>query len=204
MRVLIAEDDVVSARALTGLVLSWDFRCTTVSHGDAALEIMLGDNPPDIALLDWMMPGMEGVELCRQTRQQRPALAIYIILLTSRDTSAAAVMGLDAGADDYLTKPFDPGELSARMRAGARIVTLQKELTAKVAALESTLANVKQLNGLLPICMYCKAIRDDSDYWHRVEQYVSEHSQAQFSHGICPACVETIVNPALAELQQER
>ena len=89
------------------------------------------------------------------------------------------------------------------MRAGARIVRLQQGLLAHVTELQTALADVRRLSGLLPICSYCKAIRDDSDYWHRVEEYVTEHSEARFSHGICPKCVETIVEPQLQALERE-
>jgi DNA-binding response OmpR family regulator len=111
-----------------------------------------------------------------------------VILLTGRDSSPDRVTGLEAGADDYLVKPFDIHELRARVNIGIRTVSLQRELTAKIAALEETIANVKQLKGLLPICSYCKKIRKDQDYWQQLEGYISENSDAQFSHGVCPGC----------------
>jgi response regulator RpfG family c-di-GMP phosphodiesterase len=122
-------------------------------------------------------------------RDSQAADSPYLILLTSRSSRTDVIAGLDAGADDYLVKPFDPGELRARVQAGARIVGLRNGLAEKVAQLEAALGKVRRLTGLLPICAYCKAIRDDSDYWHRVEEYVSEHADVQFSHGICPNCL---------------
>ena len=89
-----------------------------------------------------------------------------------------------------------PVELRARVNAGARIVRLQTGLADKVTQLESALGKVRRLSGLLPICSYCKAIRDDSDYWHRVEEFVSEHSDARFSHGICPECLDKALEDA--------
>jgi DNA-binding response OmpR family regulator len=202
MRLLIAEDDVVSARLIGGLVNSWGYDCRVVDDGEAALKILQEENPPpDIAILDWVMPGVEGVEVCRRVRERRPAGATYMILLTSKDTRVDVVDGLESGADDYLVKPFNPEELHARVRAGARIVGLQRDLMAHIGELSVALANVRRLSGLLPICAYCKSIRDDSDYWHRVEEYVTEHSEARFSHGICPNCLETIVKPQLYGLQ---
>ena len=99
-------------------------------------------------------------------------------------------------------KPFDPGELRARVQAGVRIVQLQTGLAEKVTQLESALSKVRRLTGLLPICAYCKAIRDDSDYWHRVEEYVSEHADVQFSHGICPKCLEGAMKAADLDAQK--
>ena len=125
---------------------------------------------------------------------------MYVILLTARDSRADVVRGLEAGADDYLVKPFDGAELRARVYTGIRIVTLQQQLTAQIATLRETLANVKQLKGLLPICCYCKSIRTDTDYWQQLEGYISEHSDAQFSHGICPGCYEH-ANNELARLR---
>jgi sigma-B regulation protein RsbU (phosphoserine phosphatase) len=142
-----------------------------------------------------MMPGLSGPDVCRLVRD-RQGDAPYLILLTSRGSRRDIVTGLDAGASDYLVKPFDTDELRARVRAGARIVELQSGLADKVAELESALGNVRRLHGLLPICAYCKAIRDDSDYWHRVEEYVAEHADVQFSHGICPKCLEAAMEAA--------
>ncbi len=102
------------------------------------------------------------------------------------------IAGLDAGADDYIIKPFDTDELRARMAVGVRVLSLQEKLAERVDELQTALANVKQLRGLLPICSYCKRIRGDDQYWQQVEGYIAEHSDAQFSHGICPACYKNV------------
>ena len=192
MRILIAEDDIVTAHILQKLLRSWEYDTVMVKDGLAAIETLRGENPPELALMDWMMPGKDGPDVCRVLRAEHATT--YIILLTSRTDRADVVAGLDAGADDYLIKPFDPNELRARLKAGIRIIDLQQKLAAHVAELQDALANVRRLNGLLPICSYCKAIRDDSDYWHRVEEYVTEHADVKFSHGICPKCLEKVLD----------
>jgi CheY-like chemotaxis protein len=153
---------------------------------------------PRLALLDWMMPGLDGPDVCRKVRGQAGREPPYLILLTSRGAKEDVVVGLHSGADDYLTKPFDRGELQARLQVGRRILTLQHSLADRVRELESALAQVKQLQGLLPICCYCKKIRDDQNYWQQVEQYIGKHSAARFSHGICPECWQKEVCPQFA------
>jgi sigma-B regulation protein RsbU (phosphoserine phosphatase) len=197
MRALIAEDNATTRLLLESTMIDWGYDVIATSDGVEAWQALQHAEIPELVLLDWKMPGMDGIQVCRQFRQLPGAHAAHVMLVTARGSKDDIVAGLEAGADDYLTKPFEPCELRARLQAGARIVELQKNLADRVRDLEQALANVKQLHGLLPICAYCKRIRDDHNYWQQVEAYISAHSEAQFSHGICPDCHERLVKPEL-------
>lgn len=191
LRVLIADDDKIATRILSAAIAPWQFDVAVVHDGEAAWAHLSAHRPP-LAILDWEMPGADGPELCGRLRQT-PALAgTYVILLTAREGRANLVTGLDAGADDYLTKPFDREELRARVQAGVRVVTLQQRLADRVAELQQALADVRQLEGLISICSYCKRIRSEAQQWEQMERYISDHSHAQFSHGVCPSCYEKV------------
>jgi DNA-binding response OmpR family regulator len=189
MRVLVADDDPVAARILSAALKSWDLEPAVVYDGASAWEQMNLIHTP-IAIVDWMMPGLDGPELCRRVRANPATANAYILLLTAREGRADMVHGLDAGADDYVTKPFDREELRARVHVGVRIATLQERLEDRVEQLQRALADVRQLEGFLSICSYCKRIRTEEQQWEQMERYISDHSHAQFSHGICPSCFD--------------
>jgi phosphoserine phosphatase RsbU/P len=193
MRILIAEDDPVSRRLLEVTLTSWGYEVQVTMEGRSACQALETADPPKLALLDWMLPEMDGLEICRRVRSTLAGRAIYIILLTARARKEDVIAGLDGGADDYVTKPFDREELRARLRAGCRIVELQSSLAQRMAELEESMTRIKQLSGLLPICAWCKKVRDDQNYWQEVECYVMKHSEARFTHGICPACLEKTI-----------
>ena len=194
IRALVADDDPVTATALAGALRRLDLEVSVAHDGAAAWHMIEGPDQPSLAIVDWMMPGVDGLELCRRIRQAPAHAHMYVLLLTARDSRADIVAGLEAGADDYLVKPFDVHELRARVHTGLRILALQKDLAEQIAMLKETIANVKQLKGLLPMCSYCKKIRNDADYWQQLETYISDHSDAEFSHGVCPTCFERVVN----------
>jgi CheY-like chemotaxis protein len=181
----------------------WGYEVSAAENGEAAWRLFQDKDAPALAIVDWMMPLIDGPTLCRRVRTVTSGRPVYLILLTARDTSADVVAGLEAGADAYIGKPFDHEELRARLLAGERILRLETELATRVSELEQAVALVKHLEGLLPICMYCKKIRDDKNYWHQVERYITEHSAAQFSHGICPECYARVVEPELKQLNQD-
>jgi len=192
VRALVADDDRVTAEILSRTLKRWDFEVTAVGDGIRALEYLRAATAPTLAILDWMMPELDGPEVCRRVRRDLPLANMYLVLLTARESPGDLVMGLDAGADDYITKPFDAEELRARVQVGIRVLALQERLAERVAELQAALVNVKQLRGLLPICSYCKRIRGDDQYWQQLEGYIAEHSDAQFSHGICPTCYAAV------------
>jgi diguanylate cyclase (GGDEF)-like protein len=126
--VLIAEDDPLFRRILERWFQQWDYRVTAVENGLDAWEVLQREDAPQLAILDWMMPGMDGIELCRRIRNRDQSPYRYVLLLTAKDDKQDVITGLEAGADDYLTKPFDVDELRARVRAGKRILDLQAAL----------------------------------------------------------------------------
>ena len=192
MKTLIADDDPISRRLLQGALEKWGYEVTAVAEGKAAWDALQAPEAPQLLVLDWLMPGMDGIEICRKARLNERLRSAYIVLVTSRGETSDIIEGLESGADDYVTKPFDAGELRARIQVGRRVVELQMALAERVHCLEEALAHVKQLHGLLPICAYCKKVRDDQNYWHQVETYVSRHADVRFSHGVCPDCLERI------------
>jgi CheY-like chemotaxis protein len=197
MRVLIADDDLIPRVMLQASLAEWGYDALSANDGLQAWHLLQQPDAPKLVILDWMMPGLDGIEVCRRLRAQPTVEPAYVLLLTGRDAKADIVAGLDSGANDYITKPFDREELQARLRVGRSVLELQHSLVARVRELEAALAHVKQLQGLLPICCYCKRIRDDGNYWQQVEGYISRHSNAQFSHGICPDCWKQRIQPQL-------
>ena len=188
MDILIAEDACTSRRMLEKALTRWGYNVFSAKDGKEAWDILKGPDKPPVAILDWMMPEINGVEICSRLRESDRHLTTYIILLTSRDNQDDIIEGLEAGADDYITKPFQYEELRARVRVGERIVSLQADLKQQVNELKEALSHIKTLQGIIPICMHCHKIRDDQDSWQRLEKYISDNSDANFSHGICPDC----------------
>jgi sigma-B regulation protein RsbU (phosphoserine phosphatase) len=188
-RILIAEDHYVSRHLLERNLTNWGFDVVTAEDGEVASQILESDDAPPLAILDWMMPKMDGVDVCARVRQIKGRPYVYLLLLTAKSQKEEVAAGLDAGADDYVIKPFDPDELRARLKVGQRVVALERDLAKKVTDLERALADVKRLKTLLPICMYCKSVRDDQDYWHQIDAYLHSETGTDFSHGICPTCM---------------
>ena len=189
MKVLLVDDDPAARMALGELLEHAGHEVVTAAGGQAAWAALQDEYFP-LMLLDRVMPDLDGIELCRRIRARRQPRYTYVILVTMVGGKEPYLEGMDAGADDYFSKPFDPDELRARLRVAERVLNLQEELA--------------HLRGLLSICAYCKAIRDEHDAWVPVEQYIQERTPAFFSHGICPHCYGSEVRPEIARHRAAR
>jgi phosphoserine phosphatase RsbU/P len=186
MHALIVDDDAVARATLEALLRAWGHEVTLAADGREAWgDLELGHYP--VVISDWSMPEMDGVELCRRVRARRSDRYVYFILVTAAAGKQRYLEGMEAGADDFIAKPVDPQELRARLVVAERILSLRRELS--------------QLEGLLPICAYCKRIRDAGEHWQPIERYVEQRSEAQFSHGICPDCYAKHIQPTVDGLR---
>ncbi|HVF71334.1 MAG TPA: response regulator [Chthoniobacterales bacterium] len=147
--VVIAEDDPVSRRLVTAVIEAGGFRTVVTSDGNEAMTAFRAQEGACIAVIDWMMPGIDGAEICRRLRES--GRHVYIIMVSARGTKTDTIEGMDYGADDYVVKPFDPNELLARVRGGLRIMKTQEALVQRVRALESTVAEVGLLKFQMPL-----------------------------------------------------
>ncbi len=190
MLVLIADDDAISLQMLQALLPKWGFASISACDGNKAWRVLSEPDAPRIAILDWNMPGIDGVEVCRRVRNVLRDDTVYLMLLTAREAKADIVTALDAGANDYLTKPFNSDELCARLRVGQRMVELQQMLKLRVADLQAALAQIHRLEGLLPMCAKCRRIRDQESTWMPLESYLHRYSDARITHGLCPECLK--------------
>jgi CheY-like chemotaxis protein len=200
IRILVAEDDTSTRHALVSLLEHRGYEVTFAPDGQVALEILTRDPPPQVALLDWEMPRLSGLQLAIAARSIPGRRYLYLIMVTARDAPEDVLTAFAAGVDDFLAKPVDAAQLFARLRGAARVLALEERLEDRIAELEKTLGEVQQLKRLLPICMYCKRIRDDGEYWQEIETYLHDHTGSNFSHGICPSCMNAVVEPQLQEL----
>jgi len=195
IKVLVVEDDPFFQRILTKRLQAEGYQVFAAGDGREGMKAIVSFEP-DLVISDWMMPEVDGLELCQSIKTGLREAAPYFILLTAKGEISNKLLALDTGADDYLVKPCDQGELMARVRAGLRIVLLSQELRATVqdlhvanAELQSARAEVERItHELLPICSFCRKVRDADGHWHSLEEYVARLSQADFTHGICPPC----------------
>lgn len=185
MKILIADDDATCRLLLGATLQTLGYEVVSTAHGQEAWEWLQGEHFP-LLISDWMMPELDGPELCRKVRAQNAEKYTYVVLLTLLEGKSNYLEGMRAGADDFITKPFDEDQLVARLQVAQRILGLQ--------------TRVRQLEGLLPICCYCKNIRDEKDHWVKVESYLQRRTEVSFTHGICPRCLRDQVQPELMKL----
>jgi sigma-B regulation protein RsbU (phosphoserine phosphatase) len=187
VKILAVEDDAVARAILRKALHRLGHDMLEATDGEAAWKL-LATEPVRVVVSDWMMPHSDGLDLCRRIRSRTDVEYIYFILLTSRDaTEENQTAAADAGVDDFLTKPLDVSELWTRLRVAERILKYTTQ--------------VRQLEEMLPICSYCKKIRDDQNYWQQLEGYISERTGSDFSHSVCPDCYNRVVMPQLEQLK---
>lgn len=187
MKILAVEDDAVARAVLRQALLRLGHEVVEARDGAEALKV-LAKEPVRIVVSDWMMPELDGLGLCRAVRERLNADYVYFILLTSREADVDNQReAIDAGVDDFLTKPLDLQEIWMRLRVAERILRYATE--------------VRQLEAFLPICGYCKKVRDDQNYWQQIESYINERTGTDFSHSVCPDCYQRVVVPELEKLR---
>ena len=186
--ILIVDDVPDNLELLAGILREHGYEPRPVPGGKLALSAAHAD-PPDLILLDINMPEMNGFEVCEQLKADEALKHIPVLFLTAFTETTDKVKAFSMGAVDYITKPFQLEEVCARVDTHLRLRRLQRELSNSVDELQKALNDIHTLRGIIPICSSCKKIRVDKVSWQQVEQYVSEHSEAKFSHGICPDCM---------------
>jgi DNA-binding response OmpR family regulator len=192
MRILIADDDSTSRRMLSGILKKSGYSVQEAADGVEAWNSLQGLDGPRLVLLDWVMPRMDGLGVLRKIREAPFELQPYVLMVTSKTEKQDVIAGLEAGANDYVTKPFDLAELRTRVAVGQQMLDAQEKLQEKNRELSRALAEIRTLRGIVPICASCKSIRDDQGFWNQVEVYVRDHSEAEFSHCLCPACMKKL------------
>lgn len=187
MKILAVEDDPVARRVLHQALRKLDHEVVAAADGEEALDILVRE-PVRVVVSDWVMPKLDGLELCRRIRARTGVDYVYFILLTSRTADQENQReAADAGVDDFLTKPLDLNELWMRLRVAERILRFATQ--------------VQQLETFLPICSYCKKVRDDQNYWQQIESYINERTGTDFSHSVCPDCYKAVVVPELEQIR---
>lgn len=187
--VLVAADDPIIRHTLESYLGSWDCETVMVFDDRELLHRLELENHPSILIIDGAMEGMDTGAVCRHIRLSSHAVRPYIILISHGGATERSIFDPDSGPDDLLDSPFTKTEFHARVSAGMRIIDLERELSSLVLNLRQATTKIQKLNGLLPICSHCKKIRDDRGYWNEVEKYITDHSDAEFSHAICPGCL---------------
>ncbi len=190
LKVHIVEDDPSTRRLLENLTNLLGYDTASYDNGDEAWDTFAVEDPK-IVISDWKIPGKDGLELCRRLRQMQSETYTYFILVTAQRRSRGNLeLALEAGVDDFLKKPIGSDEIWNRLRVAERILSFNRQ--------------VKTLESLIPICAYCKKVRNETDLWEQIEQYVNERTGADFTHSICPPCLEKHVRPQMEAYKREQ
>ena len=190
--IILIVDDVPKNLQILGNILNKNnYKVSAALNGEQALRI-IEKAKPDLILLDIMMPGLNGFEVLTKIKEDKEFLEIPVIFLTAKTEKEDVIKGIELGAVDYLTKPFNSTELLARVKNHIELKMSRDNLRKLNLELQTALDQIKTLKGLVPICANCKKIRDDDGYWQEVEHYVAARTEADFSHGICPGCLEEL------------
>jgi CheY-like chemotaxis protein len=185
--VLVVDDNEDNLTLIGKIVESAGYEAVLATSGSQALEFV-ADDQPDLILLDIMMPEMDGYAVCNELKVDAAVREVPVLFLTAKADPDDITRGFAAGAVDFIAKPFHAAELRARVRTHLELKRQRDELSRRTAELEQALSHVKTLRGLLPICAWCKKIRNDQGYWDQLESYLSSRTDATFSHAICPDC----------------
>jgi len=197
MKVLVTDDDPELLLLAIAVLTRGGYEVLQAETGRECLEILRREQP-DLVLLDVMLPDASGTEICRQIKAEERLRDTFVILTSGvRISSDYQAEGLNSGADGYIVKPISNRELLARVQSMERIKRAENALREKereqkklIANLQEALAEIKTLRGFIPICASCKKIRDDEGYWDQLEAYFTRHTNAMFTHCICPECAE--------------
>lgn len=189
MRILVAEDDPLSRKLLTTTLEQFGYETVVCTNGAEAWGVFQSQNCR-VIVSDWLMPELDGLDFCRKVRESKLLDYTYFILLTAnvqgKDTYHEAMA---AGIDDFLTKPLDRDQIWMRLQVAERILRYSTQ--------------IRTLESMLPICSYCKKVRDDNNYWEQVETYIGQRTGTSFSHSVCPCCYDKFVLPQIQEMRDE-
>ena len=187
--IMVVDDTPANLNLLQKMLQTKGYRVLAFPDGKMALAAV-ARHAPDLILLDINMPEMDGFEACERLKADAVLKEIPVIFISALTETEDKVKAFALGGVDYVTKPFQFEEVNSRVETHLRLRRQQLELEEEHRRLQQALDEVRTLRGIVPICAYCKKIRDDAGYWSQVEKYVSDHTEAKFSHGICPACFE--------------
>jgi len=187
MRLLIAEDEYITRMMVQVALEDRGYHVDSVDNGDRAWEILQRDNGPEIAILDWEIPGQDGLAVCRRVKELERSNPVYVIMLTSHNERENILGGFAAGADDYMTKPFDENELCARVRVAERLVGIQKQLTQSNQELRAALDHLGA--GGIGVYTRCGQIESEDGRWLNVAAIIREKTDDRFRQQLCPSCL---------------